>query len=136
MQKLFNIANIYIALWCLYFLQGLLYAEGGVVSRAVLALLLAVSLVFFAFSNIAYKLPIILYVLDVLILLFTYYGIICIVNNEQNVLGVAGYTYLKTIYMSLLPIYSFYTFTRKGWLTENSLRNWAFVFLGCRRCDE
>lgn len=129
MQKLFNIANIYIALWCLYFLQGMLYTEGGIVSQSVLMILLLSSLAFFVYSNFAYRLPIVLRVLDVLVLLFTIYGVIYMVDGDANIIGVASFSYLKAIYMSLLPIYSFYTFTRESWLTENNLKYWAILFL-------
>ncbi len=37
--------------------------------------------------------------------------------------------YLKAIYKSLLPIYAFYVFARKGLLVENTIRFWFFVFL-------
>ena len=99
-------------------------------SRAILFLLLAVSIVFFVYANFAYRLPIVLYLLDVLIGVFTVYGVIYWAGGEQNMLGASGFSYLKAIYMSLLPMYSFYVFTRKGWLTEGLLKFWAIVYLG------
>lgn len=99
-------------------------------SRAILFLLLAVSIVFFVYANFAYRLPIVLYVLDVLIGVLTVYGVVYWASGEQNMLGTSGFSYLKAIYMSLLPMYSFYVFTRKGWLTEGSLKIWAIVYLG------
>ena len=41
---------------------------------------------------------------------------------------VNNYNYIKKIYASLLPIYSFYVFTRKGVLTKELLLKWSFVF--------
>lgn len=40
-----------------------------------------------------------------------------------------SYNYIKSIYLSLLPIYPFYYYTKKGYLTAERLRIWGLIFL-------
>lgn len=42
---------------------------------------------------------------------------------------VRNFVYLKEIYTSLLPIYSFFLFAKRGKLTEKSLKKWFYVFI-------
>jgi len=66
--------------------------------------------------------------------MFTVYGGWLILSGESikkhgtSLELINSFEYLKAIYMSLLPIYPFYVFTRKGKLTENMIRIWALVF--------
>lgn len=72
--------------------------------------------------------------LNMLIWLFTIYGIIYIAINPLSVkysipgISVASYSYLKNIYLSMLPIYPFYYIARKGYLSAGRLRKWGFFF--------
>lgn len=42
---------------------------------------------------------------------------------------VRNFVYLKDIYTSLLPIYSFSLFAQRGELTEKSLKKWFYIFI-------
>ncbi len=117
--------NIYIALWCLYYLQGTLYSSGSVISRFLLAVLLIVSLYYFLFANNRYKIPNVLKMLSCLILIWTVYGVIHIIIGD----GGRSYIYLKNIYCALLPVFPFYVFARQGQLDESVIRRWGVVFL-------
>jgi hypothetical protein len=123
------IANIYIALWCLYGLQGTLYQTGGRLSQLLLAFLLSVSLCFFGFANLKYKLPTVLKVLSWLVVIWTIYGSINIILGNGAEWKIPSYYYLKNIYCSMLPIYAFYVLTKKGLLTESMLKKWVYVFV-------
>lgn len=77
--------------------------------------------------------------LNILLLLFTIYGF-CFIFFGQSVainlpttglIYVKNYSYLKGIYISLLPIYAFYYFTEKGFLTESKIRKWTVIFFLC-----
>lgn len=120
----------YILLWIVYGLQGTLYAHGSLLSIGSLFVIIAVSLYYLIYSNIHYKLPKPLKILSVLIVIWTIYGLEPILfGSGQTAFTIQPYSYLKNIYMSLLPIYAFFVFTQKGLLTESSLR-WLFlVFL-------
>lgn len=134
MRQSINVCNCYILLWCVYLLQGTLYASGGMISQGILAMLLAISLYCFFLVNITMKTPSAIKALNVFIVMLTLYGLIfwasgkiIIVEHTGQPLGAMGY--LKSIYMSLLPIYAFYAFTYKGILNETSIRRWFFIFL-------
>lgn len=134
MNNNFSLSNIYILLWCMYKLQGILYASGGIISQGILAILLAISLYYVFVVNITMKTPSAIKALNVFIIMLTLYGLIfwasgkiIIMEHTGQPIGAMGY--LKSIYMSLLPIYAFYAFTYKGILNETSIRRWFFIFL-------
>lgn len=134
MGNLFNICNGYIFLWCLYSMQGILYAEGGMISQGILVILLGISFYTLVDANINYKLPATLKGLNVLLLLFTLYGIVMMLDGQEYYMRAAftpvtKTTYLKDIYISLLPIYTFFIFTKKGLLSPRMIRVWVCIFV-------
>lgn len=132
----FSSCDLYIFLWILYNLQGTLYASGGSISQVLLAILLAWSVVncFRLSSKDTYHSE---YFrgLNVLMLVFTIYGLLLIIMGTELYITegankkVRNFVYLKEIYTSLLPIYSFFLFAKKGKLTEKSLKRWFFIFI-------
>lgn len=127
MKALKNPCNIYIALWSIYNLQGLFY-NNKFVSQLILIILLGVSSYHFILSNLTYKLPRCVKILTLLICVFTIYGIYPIVTGTV-VSGVGdNFQYLKQILISLLPLYSFIVYSKKGFLTEDVLRIWSILF--------
>ena len=72
--------------------------------------------------------------LNLLVLMFTIYGFALILMSPSTIyyrmsgLSMASYNYIKSIYLSILPIYAFYYFSLKGYLTAERLRWWAVVF--------
>lgn len=66
--------------------------------------------------------------------MLTIYGFLLIISGEKLMIKasyheVSNNSYLLNIYRSLLPIYAFYVFARKGLLTEQNMKFWFFVFL-------
>lgn len=112
----------------LYNLQGTLYASGSIISRGLLAGVLAMSLYYFFYVNIRYCLPSFFKVLNVILSVFTLYGCYLILAapqiriTEVDIILVPNYYYLKDIYMSLLPVYGIFHFVRKGWLNEKNIQ--------------
>ena len=133
MKNFFKISNLYIAFWCLYSLQGTLYASGSIISQGILAILLAISVYYAFYVNIYLKTPSVIKALNVFILMLTFYGLIYWMSGEVHLteegLPVGAMGYLKEIYISLLPIYAFYAFSAQGLLTEKDIRSWFFIFL-------
>ena len=76
--------------------------------------------------------------LNLLVLMFSIYGFYLILINPSTVyysmsgMSMASYNYIKSIYLSILPIYAFYYFSLKGYMTAERLRWWAVVF--CISC--
>ena len=48
--------------------------------------------------------------------------------GENNILHTNKFEYLKGIYMSLLPIYPFYSFAQTGMLNEKAFKKWIPIF--------
>lgn len=118
-----------------YFLICLLFALGrGPVYIGSQVLLILISFYYAVYANIHYRLPAFFKALNVLLIMFTIYGFLLIIKGEQLMIqvsyqAVSNNSYLLNIYRSLLPIYAFYVFARKGWLTEQTMKFWFFVFL-------
>ena len=135
MSKHLNICNIYIFLWCLYSLQGVLYAKGSIISQAILLVLLLISLYYTVQTIFKTEMPPYLKAAGWLLAMFTVYGMILILSKEQlyvrgdDIGLVSNKDYLKNIYSSFLPIYTFFVFAKQGLLTESLLRKWMPIFL-------
>ena len=129
-----NRCDWYLILWFLYYLQGILYTSGGGLSVSLFGIILLISIYnVIKVKNINDK-PIFFNGLSLLLILFSVYGFALILQNPGVVFYhkasryVPSYMYLKQIYLSLLPIFSFYYYTVKGYLTEKRLCNWIYVF--------
>ena len=134
MTKL-NRCDWFIIVWVLYYLQGVLYSSGGAISTGLLGINLLVSI------YCAIKVwrmpnhPPYIKGLNLLVLMFSIYGFALILLNPSTIhYGLSGmsmqsYVYIKNIYLSLLPIYAFYYFSRMGYLTKGRLQAWSIIFL-------
>lgn len=119
-------------MWCLYFLQGTLYPIGSMLSKAILVVNLIISIYYVLYANTKYKLPPYFKGLNLLLVIFTLYGALLIISGnvfEVDEIGVfSNYIYLKNIYISILPIYSFYCFAKKRLLTDVTIKKWLLIF--------
>lgn len=122
-----GIVHFYLAISCLYNLQGVLYAIGGALSQALLAVKLLISIYFFLVAILQFKLPKVLKILSVFIVILVPYGVFNIMVG--HVTWISPHYYLRNILDSLLPIYVFYVFAKKGLLTDRILAGWLFVFI-------
>lgn len=92
------------------------------------------SLYYAFYANWKYELPVFFKALNVLLFMFTIYGVLLLISGEQLMektmnLVVPHSNYLKSIYKSLLPIYPFYVFTKQGLLKEKTIKTWFIIFL-------
>ena len=123
----------YVFLWVLNSFNGILYKPSGFIARVSLLLILLFSIYHFFIIFNSYKTK---YVkgLNLLVLLFTIYGTIFIfdpaVITSESGDAMIHYVYLKQIYISLLPFYSFFYFAKKGCLDKNSLMRVLPLFIG------
>lgn len=127
MPKWLNKATANIFAWSLYWTQGMLLPVGSIVSLLLVVVLLIISIYYVYVANTRYKLPVFFVGLNVLLALFTVYGIFLILSGEQAG-TLSSFDYLKKIYLSLLPIYSFYVFSKEKMLTEGMMC-WIIIFL-------
>jgi hypothetical protein len=111
-----------------------LYAPGGFVAQGLQYVLILLSLYYAFYANFKYKLPVYFKALNVLLVMFTIYGMLLVISGERLMVQrtfyeVSNTGYLKNIYKSLLPVYPFYVFTKRGLLKESTIKFWFFVFL-------
>ena len=106
------------------------------VSRGLLAIILLWSVFNYIWLySKGYAKPVFFKGLNALILVFTIYGLLLITMGndfyitESARYKVKNFSYLKDIYSSLLPVFSFYLFAQKGQLTETSLKRWFYIFI-------
>lgn len=104
MKKFLTLPNLYIALWGLYFTQGTLLPKGSILSRITLLLFVTISVVSVIYTYTQQKPNTYLNALGLLLAMFTVYGLFSPGD---------GFNYLKTIYLSLLPTFSFFVFFKQ-----------------------
>ena len=108
----------------------MVYPEGGIISIGLLAVNLLVSMLYTVKVMLLPNNPVYFKGLNMLMWLFTIYGIVYIAVNPSTIsysipgISVQSYNYLKAIYLSMLPIYPFYYFAKKGYLSAGRLRKW------------
>lgn len=120
MKKIFTLPTVYVLLWSLYWTQGTIIAKGSIYSRVILVLFLLVS-IYYWFSVIMKQkqTPYFKY-LNVLLGLFTVYGVV-------NWMLHGDFNYLRAIYLSLLPTFVFYVLVLKGKIDEEWIKIIFFV---------
>lgn len=127
-----NPASIYALIWCLYYLQGTFYAVGGMVSKILLLFFIILSILFYVKLHYEYKLPQCLRVLDVLFFIFIFYELVLIIRGVDLFWKIAWYSpqnSLKETLLSIPPIFSFYYFSKKGYLSERWFKDFFWIFL-------
>ena len=133
-SAIFNLCNVYMFLWCIYTLHWTNLALPIIepISNVILGLALCISIIFTVRALRTPHIPSLFKYTNWLILFFLGYGMIYItVGPEYFLFGspVKKGTYLVSFLRSFLPIYTFYYFTLRGWLTLGTARFWAIVFL-------
>lgn len=126
--------HTYTLLWSVYFLQGTVFSHyGGGMAQMILVVLLLFSIYCFFYVNINYNINSYLKALNYLVVMFTVYGVIRIINGEvvifSNLIEVIPFYYLKNVYISLLPIYVYYLLAKIGVLNKNYLQIYLLLFL-------
>ena len=118
-----NKMNIYIFLWLVYSFQDIFMPKGTFFTQLLIVILLAYSLYSVFIVNTRYRLmkPLFFSGLNALLFLFTIYGLFYIVCGGRP-------EYLKSIYKSLLPIYSFYVLWRENAISERNTYFWMAIF--------
>lgn len=134
-KTLKNPCSTYTILWILYYLQGSLFASVPGAGMLVMIIFLVLSLYYWIkVVREDNNLPILLRGFNVMLFLFTAYGVFRIIDPTviQRTGGVIQNPtiFLKCSYISLLPIFTFYHFCKRGYLTEEWIRKFTLVFFG------
>lgn len=135
MKQYFNICNLYILLWCAYYLQDIAYASAGGISQILLFVIMLISGYYFIKVNVLYKLPLFLKVLNLFIVMMSVYGVVLMFNTTpiyfdfEFTQSVAKLEFLKSLYISLLPIYAMFDFTKQRLLTVESIQGLSIILI-------
>lgn len=116
---------IYALGWSVYFLQGGFFPQGTLITKIICLLFLLWSFYHFVQVNLNCKLPKYFIGLNILLGLFFLYGMLALFDVTTHPLAEE---YLKRILVSVLPIYSFFFFTKRGYLVEKSIPLLVIVF--------
>lgn len=124
---------IYTFLWMLYFLQGAVLGEGSIWSQSILSILVIWSTILL-FKSVKYRFYTSMKWLTILLIGYSIYGIIPVINGTVLKIGftnqiIQPYEYLKTALVSILPVYAYFYYTKKGVITHKELCRLAIIFL-------
>lgn len=132
MKIVFNQCNLYTLLWCYYYWHSTTFATSDSFTRIMLLISIAWSIYYLIVVNVRYKLPFYLSGMNVLVLMFTIYGIVRYYEGQMFIAdgGSIDPLYsLKKIYISILPVYAYYHFTKAGLLNIKLLKVYCIPFL-------
>ena len=130
MLKRINQCDIFVGLWCIYMLQGILYPRGifNQLLQLIMLLWSMLAVVRYIIHSTEYLHSSILKAAFLLIVMYTIYGGIHIMFGEAIKMR-DQYLYLQTSLNSLAPIFLFYTFTADGKLTSDRFRIYLPVLI-------
>lgn len=122
---------IYFLMWGLYYLQGTLYASGGLISKSLLTLILIISggVMFVANGHMPKASSARSYIvsLNFLTIILTIYGLLGLFVGE--VYGFSSFRLLRPYYCSMLPIYSFYLFSKNNEIRQIDIKIFFLLML-------
>lgn len=124
MFTLRKISFIYLTLWCLYNVQGLLYESGGWFSQSLFLIISLFNVYFFIKCMLCENKPIYFNGLNVMFFLLMANGVYYIFINTSSAIF-----FLKSLSYSVLPIYAFYYLFYKNALKSEDLERWSYVFI-------
>lgn len=122
MFRKINQCDIYVGLWCIYMLQGVLYPP-GIINRLLQLIMLLWSMTAvcrYVIQSTKYSYSSILKAAFLLIVMYAIYGIIHIMFDSP-IMVQGQYVYLQTALNSLAPIFLFYDFAMNGKLTSDRI---------------
>lgn len=125
-----NISNVYLVIAMLYQLQDVVYEGGGILSKIIVGAFLLSSIAIALYAIIRLKLPKFFSGLNLLLVLFSLYGMIHIIISPIDYVGVSHqemptYYYIISVYISLLPIYVFYICTIYDEMELKKIQFWT-----------
>lgn len=133
-RKYINSCNIYLFLFLLNQYRMYFFDSGSSLSQIVSALGLICYVYYFVYVNWKYKLSSFFLFLNIFLLMITIYGVMHLVSGEKfyitenDILLVNNRNYMFNVFHSLLPIYAFYYFSRRGKITKGNML-WIIILL-------
>lgn len=127
MSKQINQSDVFVLLWCVYYLQGIVYPSGIInqVTQLLMILIGLVALFHYITHNAGSRL---INATIALIVMYSIYGGWLILFGN-GLAGTVDTTYLKDSLNSLLPIIFFYNQTKRGNLTQFRISIYTIIIL-------
>lgn len=133
-----NPCNVYISLLAFYSIQGVIIPTGGTMFSQIILLIAMLMGLYYTVKTISLnEQPVYLKTLTLLFFTLVVYGVILLFSDHHYVIQaklfdneVSNFSYLKSLFLSLPNVYTFYYFSRRGYLTEEALRKWVVLFFG------
>lgn len=128
--KGFNQADIYIWIYIIYQLQGIIYPK-GIINQCFILVFFIISFVVSARCLIIHtSRPILINVTSLLIWMYIIYGsVLVFVNPFYPEKNTPVYFYLQNALISLLPICAFYIYFRRGLIGDKKIQFYALPLL-------
>ena len=130
-RKFINCCDIYTLLWCYYIWHSSTQETASRLSQLVLFVCIAWSFVCMVRAIQDFKMPVYFKGLNILVALFTVYGMVRLLGGKYIVgdVSVDAFYSLKKVYISLIPIYAFYYYSKIGQLSVERLLRYSILFL-------
>lgn len=134
-----NPCNIYISLLAFYSMQGTMIPTGGSALSQMIVLTTMLMGLYYTVKVVAMKgKPVYFKGLNLLFFIFVVYGLVLLFSDHHYVIKakrfgdgtVSNFSFLKSVFLSLPNIYTFYYFSTKKYLTEKLLKGWVFALFG------
>lgn len=130
-----NSCDLYVALGCIYYMQGVLYPP-GIINQAIQSGMILWALVVAVKYIINFKYsPSLLNVISLLVIMYCVYGSLYMLSNESTQISEGGaknvgsYLYLQNALNSLLPFYILYSFSEQGKLSVSRICSYCIIYL-------
>lgn len=134
MKSKFNSCYFYFLICFLLETNGILYPAGSILSRLVYVLFVLISAYYALYTNMHYKVSSFIKGLNLLVMLYTIYGLILVISGEKLYVSfgtvyneIGRFDYLKYNLSLYLPIYPFFVFTKQGLLKESNFKFFFYV---------
>lgn len=134
LRSLLNFANLYVLLMTYYTYLHVVSEDGTSISQMILFLNVLVGL-YCLINNCKRSSNLYIKGLNRFFLLLSVYGFLLIMFSDVEITSIRGgkkvnsYWYLMELFTSILPIFSIYYFTIKGYLKKEMLILWLVVFI-------
>ena len=131
----FNVSNFLLLTGAIYYFHWYEASVSSIdsISNILLFLILAISAFYTFYAAFHYRLPRVFVIISVMLFVFFIYGIISLLSKNVFVIAHSGHgiktgTYFIAVFRSYLPLYAFYVFTRRGYVTKKSMVVWSFIY--------
>ena len=133
---MFNASNLLLLLGAIYYFhwyEASIYSIDRI-SNILLFIILALSAFYTVYAFFRYRLSKVFFVIAFMLFVFFIYGIVSLMSHNSFTVAHSGTsiktgTYIISVFRSFLPVFAFYVFTRRGYVTERSMMIWAFIYL-------